>query len=133
MELDLKKQKNRLEARKAELEESIAALTEAHPTPVSSIEANEGPRDREDMATDFLEIQQEQSLLVNQQSLLTLVNRALQRLADGTYGKCAQCGQPIPARRLEAIPWAEHDVHCQEQIEKQNLDREDVYGEPQTF
>lgn len=133
MTLDLKKQKRLLEARKAELEQSIASLTEAHPTPVSSIEAKDGPHDTEDIATDFQEIQDEQSILVNQQSLLTLVDNALQRLADGTYGKCLQCGRPIPERRMEAIPWAERDVECQTQIEQQNLSREDVYGEPQTF
>lgn len=133
MTLDLNKQKSRLEAKKVELEQSIAALTEAHPTPVSPSEANEGPRDHEDVATDFLEIQQEQSILVNQQSLLTLVNNALQRLEDGTYGLCLQCGKPIPPARLEALPWAERDVQCEEQVEHMYQSREEVYGPPQTF
>jgi DnaK suppressor protein len=133
MKLDLQKQKRRLEEKKAELERSIAALTEAHPTPVSSTEANEGPRDHQDVATDFLEIQQEQSILVNQQSLLTLVNNALQRLEDGTYGLCLQCGKPIPPARLEVLPWAERDVQCEEQVERVYQKREEVYGPPQTF
>ena len=133
MKLNLKKQKTRLEAKKAELERSMVGLTEAHPTPVSSTEANEGPRDHEDVATDFLEIQQEQSIMVNQQSLLTLVNNALQRLADGTYGLCLQCGKPIPVARLEALPWAERDVQCEAQLEQVYQNREDVYGARQTF
>ena len=133
MKLDLHTQKSRLEAKKAELERSIAALTEAHPTPVSSIEAHEGPQDHQDVATDFLETQQEQSILVNQQALLTLVRNALQRLVDGTYGKCVQCGRPIPPRRLEALPWAERDVQCEEQSEQVYQSREEVYGGPQTF
>jgi DnaK suppressor protein len=133
MKLDLQKQKRRLEEKKAELERSIAALTEAHPTPVSSTEANEGPRDHQDVATDFLEIQQEQSILVNQQSLLTLVNNALQRLEDGTYGLCLQCGKPIPPARLKVLPWAERDVQCEEQVERVYQKREEVYGPPQTF
>jgi DnaK suppressor protein len=133
MTLDLKKQKSLLETKKAELEQSIANLTQAYPTPVSPIEASEGPQDHQDVATDFLETQQEQSILVNQQSLLTLVENALKRLEDGTYGQCIECGQPIPARRLEALPWAERDVRCEELLEQQNLNREDVYGAPQTF
>lgn len=133
MELDLQKQKSLLEAKKAELESSIAGLTEAHPTPVSPSEANEGPRDHEDVATDFLEIQKEQSILVNQQSLLTLVNNALQRLADGTYGLCQQCGKPIPPARLEVLPWAERDVQCEQQLEQMYQSREEVYGPGQTF
>ena len=133
MELDLEKQKSRLEAKKAELEQSIAALTQAHPTPVSPIEASEGPQDNQDIATDFLETQQEQSIMVNQQALLTLVNAALQRLADGTYGQCVQCGKPIPPRRLEALPWAERDVQCEAQLEQIYQSREEVYGRPQGF
>jgi DnaK suppressor protein len=133
MELNLKEQQRRLEEKKTELEQSITDLTEAHPRPVSALEAHDGPNDNEDIATDFLETQQEQSILVNQQALLTLVENALQRLANGTYGRCLQCGKPIPPKRLEALPWAERDVQCEEQIEQANQSREEVYGTPQTF
>jgi DnaK suppressor protein len=133
MKLDLKKQKSRLQAKKAELERSIAGLTEAHPKPTSSTEMNEGPRDFEDIATDFLVIQEEQSIMVNQQALLTLVENALERLANGTYGLCLECKQPIPPARLDALPWAERDVRCEAELEKVYRDREDVYGAPQTF
>ncbi len=131
--LDLGKQKSRLETKKAELEQSMVGLTEAHPTLVSSIEANEGPRDLGDIATDFSEIQDEQSLMVNQQSLLTLVDRALTRLAEGTYEVCPHCAKPIPVRRLEAIPWADRCVPCEERLEQINLSREEVYGTPRAF
>ena len=131
--LDLSRQKSRLETKKIELEQSIGRLTEAYPTPVSSTEANEGPRDHEDVATDFLEIQNEQSILANQQALLTLVHNALKRLADGTYGLCQHCAKPIPARRLEAIPWAERCVACEAQLEQVYLSREEVYGAPRAF
>lgn len=133
MKLDLKKQKSRLQNKKAELERSMASLTEAHPKLVSSIEANEGPRDFEDVATDFLETHQEQSILVNQQALLTLVDNALQRLADGTYGLCQHCQQPIPPARLNALPWAERCVRCEAEVEQVYRNREEVYGERQTF
>lgn len=133
MKLDLRKQESRLLTKKAELEREIAALTEAYPTPVSSAEASVGRGDREDVTTDFLEMQQEQSLQVNEQALLTLVNNALQRLADHAYGRCLQCGKAIPAKRLEALPWAERCLQCEEQLEQHYASREEVYGEPQTF
>jgi DnaK suppressor protein len=133
MKLNLKKQKSRLQEKKAELEHSMAELTGAHPTPISSTETNEGPRDFEDVATDFQVIQEEQSIMVNQQALLTLVNNALERLANGTYGLCLECKQPIPPARLDALPWAERDVRCEAELEKVYRDREDVYGAPQTF
>ena len=36
---------------------------------------------------------------------LTQVHDALRRIEDGAYGKCAACGRPLEAARLEAIPW----------------------------
>ena len=34
------------------------------------------------------------------------VERALERIDDGTYGRCERCGKPIGPDRLEARPWA---------------------------
>ena len=127
MTINLEQIKQRLEAKRAELQENIASLTEAHPRPVDALEASEGPQDFEETAVDFLETQQEQSLLVNQQALLSEVERALERIEQGTYGKCVNCGQPIPEKRLEAIPWAARDVKCEEQLEQRNLSVTETY------
>jgi DnaK suppressor protein len=43
---------------------------------------------------------------------LDAVERAAQRLVDGTYGRCLRCGEPIPAERLEALPAAETCLAC---------------------
>src|SRR5881275_3037107 len=127
MAIDTQQVKQRLEQKQKDLQESIAGLTEAHPKPVDAIEASDGPQDFEEIAVDFLETQQEQSLLVNQQALLTQVQRALERIEQGTYGKCVDCGQPIPERRLEAIPWAARDVKCEEKLEQRNLGVTETY------
>jgi DnaK suppressor protein len=127
MTINLEQIKQRLEAKRAELQENIASLTEAHPRPVDALEASEGPQDFEDTAVDFLETQQEQAVLVNQQALLTEVESALERIEQGTYGKCVNCGQPIPEKRLEAIPWAARDVKCEEQLEQRNLGVTETY------
>lgn len=37
---------------------------------------------------------------------LTSVRRAQEKLTEGTYGRCDVCGEPIPAERLEALPYA---------------------------
>jgi DnaK suppressor protein len=127
MTLDVHEIKRRLEAKRDELRDQISSLTEAHPQPVDPIEANDPPTDFEEQAVDFLEIQQEQSLLVNEQALLTQVEGALKRIEDGTYGTCTNCGRPIPEKRLQAIPWAERDVQCEEQLEERNLSVTETY------
>ena len=44
---------------------------------------------------------------------LVLVDEALVRLDDGTFGMCVRCGQPIALERLEALPWAARCIDCQ--------------------
>jgi RNA polymerase-binding transcription factor DksA len=43
---------------------------------------------------------------------LDAVERAARRLAEGTYGRCLRCGEPIPAERLDALPAAETCLAC---------------------
>jgi len=40
------------------------------------------------------------------------VDRALAKIADGSYGVCDACGDPIPANRLEALPATAHCIRC---------------------
>lgn len=48
---------------------------------------------------------------------LQAIDNALQRVADGSYGLCLQCGAAIPAARLHAQPTAERCVDCQARAE----------------
>lgn len=50
---------------------------------------------------------------------LAEVDAALQRLRDGTYGRCELCGMPIPPLRLEAMPTARLRVECQQRLERE--------------
>ena len=49
---------------------------------------------------------------------LALINKALARIENGTYGKCTNCGKPIPEERLRALPLTLYDVECQSKLEK---------------
>lgn len=40
------------------------------------------------------------------------IRRALARIKSGTYGRCANCGRPIPEERLQMIPFAAHCTGC---------------------
>ena len=43
---------------------------------------------------------------------LELVDAAMARLDDGTFGTCTTCGKPIAAERLVALPWAAQCIDC---------------------
>ncbi|HLZ61254.1 MAG TPA: TraR/DksA C4-type zinc finger protein [Ktedonosporobacter sp.] len=122
MAIDIPQMKKRLQEKQAELQTSASNLTEAHPTPLDPIEQD--PQDFEEVAVDFLETQQEQSILVNEQALLTEVQDALKRIENGTYGFCVVDGEPIPEKRLEAIPWAARCARHQAELEQQNLSQQ---------
>jgi DnaK suppressor protein len=46
--------------------------------------------------------------------VLQMVNEALERLKNGTYGLCVSCQGEVQVKRLEAVPWARHCIDCQE-------------------
>ena len=46
------------------------------------------------------------------------IDAALQRIEAGTYGKCVNCGAPIPEERLEAMPWATLCIDCKRKEER---------------
>jgi DnaK suppressor protein len=50
--------------------------------------------------------------------VLSDVDAALRAMPEGLYGACAECGEPISLKRLEAIPWTSHCVGCQEFMER---------------
>lgn len=47
----------------------------------------------------------------------TQIERALQKVDEGTYGICENCGRPIAPERLEALPFASLCISCQEQAD----------------
>ena len=63
--------------------------------------------DQGDEAADLTERDVDRGLAEHLREELAAVERAEQRLADGTYGVSVVSGETIPDGRLEAIPWAE--------------------------
>jgi len=54
----------------------------------------------------------------NERQLLQMVDRALVRIREGSFGECIHCGKEINAKRLEAVPWTRHCIECQEKLEQ---------------
>ena len=49
---------------------------------------------------------------------LQLIDAALERMRNGTYGICVHCETELQQKRLEAVPWARHCTVCQEKQEQ---------------
>ncbi len=79
------------------------------------------PRDPDPI--DAAQEQEEEALLVAlldyDQTVQSQVTEALARIESGEYGRCADCGQAIPAARLQALPFALRCLACQEHLESE--------------
>ncbi|MBF0171217.1 MAG: TraR/DksA family transcriptional regulator [Nitrospinae bacterium] len=53
------------------------------------------------------------------QGEIKLIDEALDRIEQGEYGVCGECGEDIPKKRLEVLPYSIYCVNCQSQIESQ--------------
>ncbi len=73
-----------------------------------------------DVATDMYDKEFSLGLASNDRELLHRIDMAFQRLLDGSFGLCEECGCKIGKPRLEAIPYAETCLKCQEEIDKKN-------------
>jgi len=52
------------------------------------------------------------SLLTNEEAISSEIKDALQRIDDGTFGRCMKCQKAITQDRLDAIPYASFCIHC---------------------
>ena len=69
-------------------------------------------------ASQVFEQQRDLALRDRSTAQLALVEDALARLDDGSFGACVRCGKPIAAARLEALPWAATCIDCQRDLDR---------------
>lgn len=98
------------------VERALAGLRDGHPGSMEdeSEEVN-GSLDTDDLgetASITLGREIDYSLGENSQTVLSEIDAALQRIEDGTYGTCTNCGKEIAVGRLEAHPWASLCIDC---------------------
>lgn len=65
-----------------------------------------------DQGTDNMEREKAYYFATREGRLLYHIDQALERIDDGSYGLCHECGQPISADRLEAVPHARLCINC---------------------
>jgi DnaK suppressor protein len=70
-----------------------------------------------DAGSELFENERDQSMITRLEQELAAIDRAEQRVTEGTYGRSVESGEPIPEGRLEAIPWAERTADEQSRLE----------------
>lgn len=72
-----------------------------------------------DEGTDTMEQEKEALLAHNEGEQFLEINESLRRLyrEPEQFGKCERCGNEIAFERLDMVPWAQHCISCQEELE----------------
>lgn len=69
-----------------------------------------------DTATEVFEREKDLALFYQAESYLDEIDRSLQRIDQGIYGLCEECGEPIPEERLEVVPTARYCIKHQSKM-----------------
>jgi RNA polymerase-binding transcription factor DksA len=99
-----------LNRRRDELVAQIARLNTPREEGMAAIGFGKRAGDFTAIATE----QEERAVTAEKLDLqLSVVNRAIAKVGDGSYGRCDDCGEPIGDARLEALPTAIRCLACQ--------------------
>jgi RNA polymerase-binding protein DksA len=72
-----------------------------------------------DIGTDTFNQEFALDVLESKNDLLAEINTALDRISEGSYGKCEECDKNISTQRLKALPYARLCIGCQQDEERQ--------------
>ncbi len=104
-------QRSRLESERKHLTQELEQMT-------ASVRLTDERREGspfgkwEEEATEALELEKRVIMEKRIRDQLVEVEHALHKLAEGTYGRCDVCGQPIDPARLKALPQATLCLSC---------------------
>ena len=109
---------------RTDLERELAGLRSDYDRALADItrlqqSSNDGAGDDQaDAGSKTFEREQELSIANNRRDLMVQMERAMERLEAGTYGRCESCGEAIPKARLQAFPGATLCVRCKQREER---------------
>jgi DnaK suppressor protein len=109
--------KKQLEQRQHELRRIVSRTQEDGRTADAEAAQDIADRAANSYTKEFLFAQSN-----NDRQLLVMVESALARIREGSFGECIHCGNEINAKRLEAVPWTRYCIECQEKLEKGMLE-----------
>jgi DnaK suppressor protein len=106
--MDEKRATERLAEERSRIEQALAELTHDEDDELSHVDQHTA-----DEGSELFEEERDAGLAEGLREELAAVERAEQRLMQGTFGLSVESGEPIPDDRLEAMPWAERTVEEQ--------------------
>ena len=95
----------------------VESIQESVRTSGDDVDLPTHPADRDVEGLDKeVELGQRQHVILDQ------VEAALDRIDDGTYGRCQACGEDIARTRLDALPYTPLCIQCEERAEAEGID-----------
>jgi len=124
--LDIKRIKEELNELKLELRKQQDTISQRAQMPLAESvgELSSYDNHSSDLAAETFEREKDLGLRDNAKIMLMKVNRALEKIENGTYGRCEKCGKSIEEERLEAIPYALLCINCQKEEEVRGYRRD---------
>jgi RNA polymerase-binding protein DksA len=119
MAIDPARFRDELLAERRRVLDAIEYLHKENPGSIED-ETEEMPIDNHlaETATATLDREIDYTLEENSEHVLAAIDVALERIEDGTFGKCVTCGREIAEDRLAAIPWATQCIDCKRREER---------------
>ena len=117
---EMKVYKERLLLYRARLRGDVSAMANAalkQTRSEASGDLSSMPIHMADVGSDNFEQEFTLSLMQNDEETLEEIEAALERIEDGVYGSCVECGGKIPKTRLNALPYTPHCVKCKSKLE----------------
>jgi RNA polymerase-binding transcription factor DksA len=119
-EQDIQKYRQVLEEKHAQIDKQVIGLRKKIKKSLdedSFIERNSGDPDS-DFITESSEIEKDEMLVHQLETVLEQIHDAIEALDEGYYGICQKCGVSIDKARLNTIPWAKFCYKCQVELEE---------------
>ena len=111
--------REKLHAIRARLRGDVTAMAEValRKSGMEGSDSNAMPIHMAELGSDNFEQEFTLGLMEAEEDTLGLIEAALERIDDGSYGRCVQCDGAIPKARLNAIPYTPVCIKCAEQQE----------------
>lgn len=110
---DMRAYKEKLQSIRARLRGDVTTMAEVALRKSGTEAGNAGmPIHMAELGSDNFEQEFTLSLMETEEDTLSHIETALERIGDGSYGRCVQCEGPIAKARLEAIPYTPVCIKC---------------------